>query len=321
MKFTDANNQVILICNQFRNYPQRIKEELETMGANVDFFSDQPPFLLYRKMPKIFKNMVHRMWLSHLLRHITNHKYNYIFLVKGQGLNKSFMDCLVASQPQARKLYYTWDSLYNYDCSWLIPYFDTCFTFDMADALKRNDMHYLPLFHDGVKKNSIPRQIDLFTLSGGGYNFRKAILDNLITNMADSDLNIQFFLLNKKKYLRQIIKKEKNFRYLWKPMPYERYKELLQQSNTVVDIHHEGQTGFTMRTIEALSMGCKLATTNSALLIENPAAKEWIYILDRKNPRVEIPFLEKYIFEPLDLNSYSITNFLHQIFSIRYHEE
>lgn len=316
MTFTEGNNQVLLICNQFRDYPQSIKTNLEAMGANVDFFRDQPPFLLYRKLPKILKDMLRKRWLARSLRHMMARKYDYIFLVKGQGLNKAFMDRLMASQPQARKLFYTWDSLANYNCTWLFPYFDTCYSFDSADARVRAELLYLPLFHDGDLQQQGPRPIDLFTLSGGGYGFRKPVLDHLVKNMAPHHLNIRFYLLNKRKYLRQLFKKEKHFTYLWKPMPYERYKGLLRQSNTVVDIHHQGQTGLTMRTIESLGMGCKLATTNNALLAEKPEAEDWIYVLDRENPEIKMAFLQKKPSVALDLEAYQISNFLQQLFTI-----
>jgi hypothetical protein len=309
-----VEKHVLLICNQFRNYPQLIKSEFEARGYTVDYYPDQPDSFVFRKFTALFPVLLQKLWLRWLLSAIVKKKYDKILVIKGQGLNGGFIKTVFDLNKDAEKIFYTWDSLANYDCNWLWPYFNHCFSFDRKDTIKNPKLIYLPLFHSGAAHSYQNRDIDLFTLSGGGFAFRKPTLDKLIRHSSIKELRVRFYLLKKKNYLIQLFRKDVFFEYLWKPISYQKYQELLKRSKVVIDIHHASQSGLTMRTMEALSMGCKLATTNHDILKEKPELKDWVFLLDREQPKIPLQWINHIPSTNLNLDAYHVNSFLISVF-------
>lgn len=292
-----------------------IKGYLESVGAKVDYYKDKPSSILYRKIPSFFRNYILTYWHKMILERVRNSKYDYILVIKGEGLNRSFMGQLIDLQPESIKIYYGWDSLYNYNYLWILGYFDNCYSFDQQDSSKIRALNYLPTYYVKSKNTKSHRDIDLFTLSGG-YNYREPILSEMVKINNFDDLNIKFYLLNKRRYILQFFIKSTLFIYLWNPISNSKYKRLLQRSKVVIDIHHEGQSGLTQRTFEGLSSGCKLLTTNSNVLHENGLSHlhDRINIVDRNNPVVNRSFVKNFEDSSVSLIGLDIDHFINRLF-------
>jgi hypothetical protein len=86
----------------------------------------------------------------------------------------------------------------------------------------------------------------------------------------------------------------------------------------VLDIHHQCQSGLTMRTFEVLAMGKKLITTNALVQAEPFFDDRWVLVVDRGDPVIPKDFL---ITDPPPLWSgfvdrYSIKGWLRDVLSI-----
>jgi hypothetical protein len=66
----------------------------------------------------------------------------------------------------------------------------------------------------------------------------------------------------------------------------------MSSCQAVLDIHHPGQSGLTMRTFEVLASGKKLITTNENVRNHDFYDPTLISIIDRNNPIINLNFLE-----------------------------
>src|SRR5690606_25151171 len=84
-------------------------------------------------------------------------------------------------------------------------------------------------------------------------------------------------------------------------------------------IHHPGQTGLTMRTIETLALGRKLVTTNDTIREYSFYDADNILIVDRKRPKLHMEFFEKTASVDLadKMKEYSIDRWVENVLDLR----
>ena len=70
----------------------------------------------------------------------------------------------------------------------------------------------------------------------------------------------------------------------WNSLNAEQTLALVAQSHVVVDVHHLGQNGLTMRTIGSLGAHKKLITTNSSVVQYDFFHSDNIIVIDRLSP-------------------------------------
>lgn len=309
------NKSVLFFCYPFRKYNEFIIDTLTEMGARVTYYSDSPDYKLFRIMPSVIKNYIIKLYNKFILDQIKYTKYDYIFVIKGTYLSNSFLSELKKSNPEAKFILYLWDSLKNYDYSEKIVNFDRVFSFDRNDCEKLKSVVYLPLFYiNNFNTNStdIEKKIDLFFI-GGGLSYRRPFLKRLIKNINEYELKCLFYFPSFKDYLRTFIFKEPHFRYLAKPIPHQKFVNILLSSKAVVDIPSPNQVGLTMRTIEVLGSGVKLITTNENIRLEPFFSENNIFVVNRENPIVSMEFLNCN-YDSIDMSDYSLNSFLRKIF-------
>ena len=84
-------------------------------------------------------------------------------------------------------------------------------------------------------------------------------------------------------------------------MQKNKYQRLVEKSRCLFDLPSPTQNGATMRTIEAMSMQCKLLTTNKYLINEKFYNKKNIMFWPINNPLE----LKKFLSTPFDNNKIS----------------
>ena len=89
----------------------------------------------------------------------------------------------------------------------------------------------------------------------------------------------------------------------FKPLSIEESYSLYSRSKVVVDYTNVNQTGFTMRTIEALGNGCKLITNNDRIRNADFYKEENIYIYEEAGFMIPDGFLLSQ-FEPISESVY-----------------
>lgn len=171
-------------------------------------------------------------------------KYDLIILGENGYLPK-ISKYIKKKNPNCKIIMYFWNIL-NDEYKKILndKNIDEFWTFDRNESQKHN-MKYNPQFYskDIFLNNSATEQGIIFLGRAKG---RKNELIKLEENFNLLGIKTNFYIIeNEKKY-----------------MPYDNYLKLLSQSNCVLDYNQKGQTGLTLRPMEALFLEKKLITNN-----------------------------------------------------------
>lgn len=146
--------KLLLIMPSFFNYPDLIKEELNIMGYEVDFFDDRPSTNAWVKaairINKKLISMYIKNYFERIMKIVKTKKYDVVFLISGQSLSfsKDMIAEIKTCQLQAKFVLYQWDSQTNFPYIKLVhEYFDKCYTFDRRDMDEDPELKFLPLFY------------------------------------------------------------------------------------------------------------------------------------------------------------------------------
>lgn len=191
----------------------------------------------------------------------------------------------------------------------ITPHFDKIYSFDFDDCRKYNFTYlnqFLPFTFSEMKK--IRTELDNKNLSkncffiGEYLEHRVEIINKLAPRLQDDNYKIDFNLIN-----YDIVKdisstlKESNFYKLGKKISYFENIEKVKESDVILEIGQIGQTGITLRAIEAILFNKKLITTNKSIREYNFYNPEQIFILEDENYMNISVFLQT-TFSPISLD-------------------
>jgi hypothetical protein len=313
---------ILLIAPHYFDYDLVIKKFLEEKGYLVDLINDRPyDSNIFKAIVRINRSLIDTFlnffYKKQLLKISHHRKYQLIYIIQGEGLTPSFLKWLRMRNPDTPMIYYLWDSIKNKPkLKENFPYFDRVITFDSQDA-KRFKIDFAPLFFS-LKFKDLNKTKTIYDLSfiGSLHSDRGPLIKFFKKNAPHLRLFIYLYSPSRWIYfVRQFF--NKNFRdidleYLYfQRLPYDKSQKIFLQSKVILDIHNANQTGLTIRTIEALSLGKKIATTNSNIKKYDFYNPQNIFILNRYHFAIPISFF-KTPFKPVNqkiINSYSLENF------------
>ena len=176
----------------------------------------------------------------------------------------------------------------------MIPVFDHVFSFDSQDCRKYGlDFIYstfsIPKF---VHKSEEYSNNALFV---GLINGRERLLNTVLPYIAQNVDNCRFYLVGVKKNQQkypQLIKYNH-------PISYDDELKLAYNSNCIIEILKEGQTGISLRTCEAIAFNKKLITNNHAIEKMPFYNPKYMRIIDSVDD-VDIDFIKEKI--PVNYN-------------------
>ena len=323
---------LLLIMPNFFEYPQIIKEELEDMGYDVDFFDDRPSTNAWVKAairvnPRLIKTYI-KQYFEKMMLTVSNKVYDIVFLISGQSL--SFDADMIAkvkeSQPNAKFILYQWDSLKNFPHIGTVwKYFDKRYSFDKSDCNANPGLFFLPLFYSrkyeelGTTKDMYFKYDFCFV---GTAHPKKYKFINMMSAQLKSiypKRYIYFFFPSPivyfyRKFKNPELKKAHYKEFHYKPLSGDEVYKIFADSRCVLDSPQDGQLGLTIRVFEALGAKKKLITTNEDVKNYDFYMPENIYVYDGdidfehvffKNPYKEI---ERNIYE-----KYSLRNWLKEL--------
>lgn len=129
---------------------------------------------------------------------------------------------------------------------------DSYYSFDPIEAKKYGLYHNSTFYNPCI---NLPLQIPDYDLFFGGNDKGRTQRAHVILDKCASlDISILLYIINGEKGF-------KNKGYL----PYPKFLEFLINSNGILEIMQENQTGLTLRTMEAIFFKKKLVTTNKAI--------------------------------------------------------
>ncbi len=271
--------KLLFISPIFFDYEKKIKKVLESQYSNVIFKSEIPfnSTFIYYALKRINKSVAHFFLMRYnhqLLELIQQEKIDRIFIIRGFGLNENFFRSLKSIRRDIHIFHYQWDSLSIVPNGEMISrYANYNYSFDLKDTISNIQFKHLPLFYteNKPKESALSKkdaqEIDLLFI-GSYHSSRNEIVAKAHVACEKHGLKFKshiympFF-----SYLRNILTtNDVNFKDIsFKKIPYKKYQSMLDHTKVVLDIPYSTQTGATMRTIETLSKGKKLVSTNNML--------------------------------------------------------
>lgn len=290
--------KVLLIMPTFFDYPILIKEELCKLGYEVDFYDDRPSTNAFVKAIIRFKrdliNRYIKKYFESILNGIGDKKYDVVLLISGQSLslNEEMIKKLRMIQGQAKFILYQWDSLTNFSYIKNVQkYFDKCYSFDREDVQKNTNLKFLPLFYSRRYKNIGEKNNKdfLYDFSFVGtahpkkYKFISKMSEQL--KVVYSKQFIYFFFPSilvffYRKIVNPEMKKAKYKEFNFISLKEEQMNNVISNSRCILDCAQSGQSGLTIRVLEALGAKKKLITTNMDIVNYDFYREENIYVYD-----------------------------------------
>lgn len=313
------NKKVLLIAPSFYNYYVDIANVLQEKGYIVEYYSDQIKYSIFGQLlNKIFKHRSNAKMDRYIDKIVKKNKlvdYELFLLINGKNISESQILKIIDNINTHKRIYFAWDSVANFpNIRNFVKYFDKACSFDKNDCLSYN-FSFLPLFF--VEKcrndkrpydyssimNVYPNKID-------GVKKVFDLLPNSIIGYKHLRIKSRLtFYYYKFKYKNFKLFKKNDFKYynLTRHQCYEIFKE----SKVVLDIPLNKQTGLTMRTFEALAMGCKLITTNENIYEYDFFNEKNIFVVRSDTCEIPLTFFNT----PFDLkyeidDKYSVHSFV-----------
>lgn len=142
-----------------------------------------------------------------------------------------------------------------------MKYFDICYSFDKKDCsnynlVKTNNFYY-------ITDSQIIPNYDIFFL--GTYDSRFEKLKNIVSHLEKQNIRVHAKLFSKsKKIIRE--NSTNNISFFWETIPFPESYKYNQNTNIILDISHNNQSGLSFRPFEALGLKKKLITTNPKII-------------------------------------------------------
>lgn len=272
---------IIFLGIGFHNYDKCIIQEL-SKRYNVLYVNTRKFELEHRAITKVisfinkkYVKIISNVLLKNQLERLPQNSFEKLFVIKGTNLSRSCLERMQERQNLKKSVLYLWDKWENHDnIDEICDFFDEIFSFDTKDCRERG-LKLRPLFYfeNQIKRSSGKNYVMSFI--GGDHSDRYHILRRIKSICKDNKWTYSFNLLIGKvaffKYrlnffFKTNYRNEDSDMLIGKSLPYSKYVDIVSHSNVVIDMQATGQTGLTMRTIEALAMGTRIITTNAAIL-------------------------------------------------------
>lgn len=326
--------KLLLIMPRFFNYPELIKDGLNNLGYEVDFFDDRPSTNAWVKAAiRINKNMISKYigrYFEEVMKTVKKKKYDAVFLISGQSL--SFSEKMIREikecQPTALFVLYQWDSQTNFPyIKQVQKFFNKCYSFDKKDIKETPSLKFLPLFYSKVYEEIGQKKREKFlydfcfvgTAHPKKYKFINMMSDQL--KVVYPNQFIYFFFPSPIVYFfRKIVNKElrhaKYSEFHYVPLKDNEMNSVLEHSRCILDSAQAGQVGLTIRVLEALGAKKKLITTNEDVVNYDFYRPENIYVYDGNIDLDNVFFKSDYVEIEDDIyKKYSLASWLKEILS------
>jgi len=323
-----TNKKIIFIGIGFYDYELDIIKYLEAKKNTVYYLNSVRPshikaLLSIFKITNFWKEKAQNFYTQKKIKKIPPNN-DYVFVIKGEKLNKMDLHLLRDQNTNAKFILYEWDSIKRLSKTTksLVSDFDKVLTFDMEDSQNYN-MAFRPLYYRKnclctTKEALFLEKIYDLTFIGFAHSDRVELLIPLYRKLIKMGYKAQFkIVIRYKTVLKLLFTRKIHFSelslFLFKYLPFKEYTDILKQSKAVIDLHHPNQSGLTMRSIESLAANCHLYTTNSNIKkYDNISSSSWS-IINRE--LLDIKVKKNYTKTQFDTNYYSFEKFITDIFA------
>ena len=322
--------KVLLFTSVLFNYHIQIKNTIEELGAEVHLYDERNDpssiqKILIRKARFLMDGRT-KAYYSSVAEKEKAFEPDYILFVSPEAVNRESLEILRKTFPRSTFLLYMWDSVKNKRIEGILDRFDHMYTFDSEDA-ENYGMVFRPLFfspdfsRDGAETDY---EYDV-SFIGTVHSDRARIL-LAVKNFCDSQgLRYYFYLFipGKLLYVLRMLtdsslrKWDKKYIHT-DSIGKDEVARISAKTRCIIDINHPAQTGLTMRTIEMLGLGRKIATTNTNIRSYDFYRPENQIIIDRRDMSLSKEMiLKEYSRIPDEIyEKYSIKHWAGEIFGL-----
>ncbi|MFA6195049.1 MAG: hypothetical protein WC656_00225 [Sulfurimonas sp.] len=299
------DKRILYISPKFFNYENKIKEELESLGAIVDFFDDRPAndFITKVFIRLNFKSLIQKKidtYYESIYFYISDKKYDFIFVISPETLSYKELTKIKELQFNTEFILYMWDSFENKNSLNTINLYDKVYSFDSRDTEKYS-LKFLPLFYCKDYKKS--EQINNFdydlSFIATAHSDRYKIADKIKKIIYKNQFkeyyyfylpNIIIYFIRKIFISKYLYGKLSEFSF--DSLTQSNIIEIFNNSKVILDINHPKQFGLTMRTFECLGAEKKIITTNQNIKSYDFYNPKNILVIDRENINIDMDFFE-----------------------------
>lgn len=271
MNETAAKSCLLVMPLAFYGFARTITQALERRGYAVTGANEEYPATILTKVLSKLDLPIVRQWTRREInrRFLAGRRWDLVVIIKGRGVSPELIADFKASG--ARVVGYHFDAL-SYDKGprrWS-PHADRVSTFDYRDA-EEQGWPLVELFSTTPSPDTAPPIRFRISAIQRNHSDRLAYLDRVLSATGMEGAFVHIFESTPLNLIYNALRQPRLF-WKWrrhismKPLPYERYAEVLAGSDFTLDYAHPGQTGATMRSMEALALGVKLISNNGRML-------------------------------------------------------
>ena len=321
---------ILFIGCGFYNYDSYICEELKK-SCSVTYISESHyrkkfPYLTYfiwnRLKQRKLIEWIEGLYIEKIIRRTKD--IDTVFLIYGpnSSLTEKHICQIEKLHPSAAFVLYLWDAWYRIDKKdMLLTHFKNIYSFDTEDCMKYGFKHR-PLFYSTPPViGKAPKIYDISNV-GVGHSNRLESLSKIKKICIDNGIKYYFHLVigTRIYYVWKYFKKNQCSFYMdiiaKDALPYSEYLRVVDSSKAIIDFPHPTQCGLTMRTIEALSRGVKVVTSNKYIRNHKDIPESMYLVLDESfTAKKLVDFLSRSDSSSLP-ERYSLPAFLAEVLGI-----
>jgi hypothetical protein len=321
------NKKILFISVDYMSYPQSIGNELVSLGAIVNHIYIEPRNIVFkfiRKLSSTLGKTINDGYHLLELKKLKSNNYDFVFFLQVHQIGSKTLARYKKKFNKSVFVLYNWDSLEKVNYANYISDFDQVFSFDIMDSNNHKKINYLPLFYTPVisriRKSSLSNSIDLMFV-GTIVNLERYY--DIIKVRRWAKINdVRFYdycLVSPITYVKLLIKGVKPQNVHFNKLPQNRYLTIFEESNTIIDVVNNKQTGYSMRCIESIGAGKKLFTHNRLIRNEKFYNSDTIYVYENINGFgiKELAFLKNKTraIDDLTIETLSLKSWLTQLFT------
>lgn len=293
--------QLLFVACEFFDYHLKIEKALQVQGWDVTRIPDRP------KVNSLMKVIIRKArwavewWLDSYYEQQLKKlgKFDAVLIIKGESISPRTLETIRRSHMDGGPVtVYYWDSVRHVPgAKKLYPLADRVLTFDPVDA-KNLKFELHPLFYQEAPPLEVVKPTLLVSFVGSIHSDRLAVCARVKETVGKlgSSFFFIYFASRLMWWYRQFFdpawRKFKSSELSLQSLSRQEVEKVYCDSVAVLDVHHPGQTGLTIRTIESLAAGKKLITTNPTIREYEFYDEQQICVIDRYSPKIETKFFE-----------------------------
>jgi hypothetical protein len=277
--------QVLFVGIDYYHYTARIVDEMRAQGHSVSFHSME----LASRRHKLAKRYFGRLFANMLERHHRDilaaergKAFDRVVMLQVHWMRLEVLDAFRAAFPAATFVLYNWDSLKTHDYRPMVGRFDRVVTFDRDDADALGS-EYLPLFalpEYFAARRDRPKTHDVYFVGSIVTIDRLKAVQALKSHCAAEGLRLRLHLHCSLAGMVKLLRRGHWMRELTtRSVDQATIIDMMETSEIVYDFANHRQSGYTMRFIENLCAGVRIATSNDRVRGEPFFAQDRFLIL------------------------------------------